>query len=471
MSYALYAHQKEMLRLATENDRFLFLAEVGTGKTLPMLIHMSNLLLAGEIDSVLVVAPLSGLGAWKRDIKKLSPERQRLIERHATFINFDKLSRKSSTWREKCWKSWGMIVLDEGHAIKKPSSNRTQYFVGKGHALGLASKAKYRYLLTGTLITNSHLEDLWAPLRFLFDDEWMTWADFKRHYLVTRTLPGSYAEIVVGYRNRAELLERVAACSYRILKKDCLDLPEQLPDEVVLVPWASGKNAEPFNKSTRDLYADALESYVEALDLVSDNPLTRLLRMRQIAAGHIKEPDTRDERGKKHRGATYRLNNDKVRYAMELVDSNLPHKSVIFYQFRETCAALEESLKKAGVKYLTLNGDQPDKEIWRVFQEDESVKVFVVQYESGSSAIDLFASSYTIFMEPTDSSFTNEQAHGRTHRSGQKQACNYVFLLTEGSVEEDMYRKLEAHEDFGEQAFREIARAQARRGRSVASAG
>jgi SNF2 family DNA or RNA helicase len=462
MSYALYSHQKEMLRLATENDRFLFLAEVGTGKTLPMLIHMSNLLLSGEIDSALVVAPLSGLGAWKRDIEKLSPDRQRLIRGALTLVNYDKLSRKTSKWRETCWKSWGMVVLDEGHAIKKPTSNRTQYFVGKGHALGLASKAQYRYLLTGTLITNSHLEDLWAPLRFLFDDAWMTWADFKRHYLVTKTLPGSYAEIVVGYRNRAELLEWVAQCSYRILKKDCLDLPEQLPDEVVLVPWATGKNAEPFNKSTKELYADALESYVEALDLVSDNPLTRLLHMRQIAAGHIKEQDTRDEQGKKHRGRTYRLNNDKVRYAMELVENNSPHKTVIFYQFRETCVALEDALKKTGRTYVTLNGDQPDKEIWRRFQDDDAISVIVVQYQSGSSAIDLFAASYTIFMEPTDSSFVNEQAHGRTHRSGQKQACNYVFLLTEGSVEEDMYRKLDSHEDFSETQYRDIARMQMR---------
>lgn len=34
MSYKLFDHQKTMLELMTEHDRFLILAEVGVGKTL-----------------------------------------------------------------------------------------------------------------------------------------------------------------------------------------------------------------------------------------------------------------------------------------------------------------------------------------------------------------------------------------------------------------------------------------------------
>ena len=460
MGLKLYDHQKKIIDLFTEHDRFLLLAEVGTGKTLPTLIDMSNKMLAGEVEKALVVAPLSGLGAWRRDIEKLPEDRQILLKQRLTLVNYDKLSRTDSPWRKKLWHPWDYLVLDEGHAIKRPQSNRTKYFLGQGYRLGLASLAKYRYLLTGTLITNSHLEDLWAPLRFLFDDDWMAWPDFKRQYLVTKNLPGSYAEIIVGYRHRDDLLTHVADCSYRILKKDCLDLPEQMPDEIVLVPWASAKNAAPFNKTTRALYEDALDSYVEALDLVSDNPLTRLLRMRQIASGHVKEADTRDEAGKKARGKTYPLKSEKVKYAMELIENNLPNKTVVFYQFRATCDQMEAALTKAKIKFVTLNGDQKNKDIWRDFQADRSIKVIVVQYAAGSSAIDLYASSYTIFMEPTDSSFVNEQAHGRTHRSGQHQACNYTFLLTEGSVEVDMYKRLEAHEDFSETAYRDVARKQ-----------
>lgn len=466
MGYKLYEHQKTILDLVTEHDRFLLLAEVGTGKTLPMVIHLSNLYLAGEINNALIVAPLSGIGAWHRDIAKLSEDRQRLILKNTTFINYDKLSREHSSWQEKCWHTWDFLLLDEGHAIAKPTSNRTKYFVGKGIRLGLASLAKYRYLLTGTLIANGRLEDLWAPLRFILDDEWMSYREFKQEFLVTKQLPGSYVDIVVGYRHRAELLDLVAQHSFRVLKKDCLDLPEELPDEVISVPWATGKNPEPFYKESKALYTDALESYVEALDMVMDNPLTRLLGMRQIAAGHIKESDTLDENGKKVRGKTHMLKSNKAKYALELIENNLPHKTVVFYQFRATCAAMEAALKKAKIEYVVLNGDQPDKNIWQKFQADESIKVILAQYQSGSSAIDLYSASYTIYMEPTDSSHIMEQSRARTHRSGQKQPCNYVFLLTEDSVEFDMYARLKKYQDFNEEAYREVARARLRNMRS-----
>lgn len=459
VGYVLFDHQKKMLELLSENDRFLILAEVGVGKTLSLVVHMSNLYLGGEIQNALIVAPLSGLGAWYRDIKKLTPERQKAIWKNTTFINYDKLSRKSGKYQKEIWKSWDLVILDEGHAISNPTSNRTQYFVGRGKALGLASKAKYRYLLTGTLITNGRLEDLWSPLRYILDDEWLPWTEFKHHFLVTKRLPNSYAEMVVGYRHRVELLNIVAEHSYRVLKKDCLDLPEEMPDEIISVPFHTTKNGEPFGVTTDVLYAGALDSYVDAIDMVMDNPLTRLLRLRQIATGHVKESDTRTETGALVRGEVYHLNNLKTKYAMELIENNLPNKTVVFYQFTATCTALEASLKARHIKYVTLNGAQKNKNIWADFQSDPSIEVIIVQYQSGSVAIDLFAASYTIYMEPTDSSYIMEQSRARTHRNGQTSPCNYVFLLTEGTVEFDMYKRLENYEDFNETTYREIARA------------
>ena len=38
---------------------------------------------------------------------------------------------------------------------------------------------------------------------------------------------GRSVEIVVGYRNLAELSEKLKPFSYRVLKDDCLDLPKK----------------------------------------------------------------------------------------------------------------------------------------------------------------------------------------------------------------------------------------------------
>jgi hypothetical protein len=62
-------------------------------------------------------------------------------------------------------------------------------------------------------------------------------------------------------------------------------------------------------------------------------------------------------------------------------------------------------------------------------------------------------------MEPTDSSEVLEQARKRADRHGQTQACRNIFLLTEGTIEGDMYATLMGHEDFAEKAYRDIARA------------
>lgn len=453
----LFNHQKTILELLTDNAAFMLLCEQGTGKTLPMLIHLSNLYMAGEIEDALIIAPKSGLGAWRRDMEKLSPSRAKLIRDNTTLINYDKLSRKGGKWRTMCAKHWGCIILDEGHAIAKPTSNRTQYLVGRGKVKGLNVHADYRYILTGTLITNGRLEDTWSPLTFI-DPEYMSLKEFKARYLVTVNLPQTYVEIVVGYRHTDELLSHLSSVSYRVTKEDCLDLPEQLPDDVIEVEWATGANTEPFRKNTRSIYDEALDSYIEAIDQSSDIPLTRMLRLRQIATGHIKESDTVDRDGKTVKGQTYHLKTDKVSYAMQLVENNLPHKTVIFYQFTASCDVLCEQLTKKKIPFVTLNGKQKDKDIWRKFQEDDTIKVIVVQYQAGSSAIDLYAASYTIFYEPTDSSTILEQARARTHRNGQNHPCSYIFLLTKNSIEEDMYKKLAGYEDFNEKTYREVVK-------------
>jgi hypothetical protein len=91
--------------------------------------------------------------------------------------------------------------------------------------------------------------------------------------------------------------------------------------------------------------------------MVMDNPLVRKLRIRQIAAGHIKESDTLGvlhefDTGTRRIGRTYPLKSLKTQYAMEKIEDNLPNKVVVAYQFRNTCAELEKALKRKGIKYM-----------------------------------------------------------------------------------------------------------------------
>jgi SNF2 family DNA or RNA helicase len=464
MALILRSDQKESLDFVTVHERALVLSEQGVGKTIVLLMHLRNLLLAGEVKTALIVATASGINAWTRDIKKFSPSDQKMLTDAITLVGYAKISRKDSAWRERIHHWWDVIILDESHALKKPTSNRCQYFIGKGKALGLTSKCRFLYQLTGTLITNSHLEDAWAPLRAILGDEWAyyRYEDFERHFLITTYLPGSYVKMIRGYRHTDELLALLAHYSYRVLAADVLtDKPDALPDEVVVVSFPSTFNDKPFHKTSQQLYDDALDSYVEALDRVTDNPLTRMGLLRQIAAGHIKEPDTRDEHGKKHRGETHYIATNKIDETVRLIAEHLPEKTVVFHEFVATGLALEAALRREGIGYHALNGAQKDKGVWKTFQRDDT-PVFIGQYASSSRSIDLFAAYQVVFMEPTDSSEVLEQARKRADRHGQTRAVRNVFLLTDGTIECDMYATLMGHEDFHEKTYREIARERAR---------
>ena len=91
----LYKHQKIALTYMRLNNSFYLAMEQGTGKTIPTLKRIQELFDSGLINSCLVIAPKSALGAWDRDIELFTPEEQEQLKR-ITLINYDKVCRCSS---------------------------------------------------------------------------------------------------------------------------------------------------------------------------------------------------------------------------------------------------------------------------------------------------------------------------------------------------------------------------------------
>lgn len=423
----LMQHQEMILNLLSNDKGFAVFAEQGTGKTLPMLYHLTNLFMMGKIRDALVVAPLSALGSWQSDIKKLPKHRQSFCDR-ITFINYDKLSRKDSKYREDITKSWGAIVLDEAHAIKDRTSNRTKYL------LALSQYCEYRYILTGTPLGNGRLEDFYTLMNFINPATFKSWAEFAARYLTMIRLPGSYVEIIKGYRNREELLSIVAEHSIRVYKKDCLDLPEKLPDEVIYVECKEKK-----------MYKQALDLFIEEFDIAMANGLVRLAKIRQLLSGHIKDDE----------GKTQLVKCDKLSALEELIES-ISNKTVVFCEFTESIHQISNMLDKKHIKHIILSGEQKDKFIWQRFQDEEDIQVIICQYGSANAGINLYKASHTIYYEPDLSTTVISQSKDRTHRYGVKNPCSYYWLITKDTMEEDIYKKLVSNEDFNKKALIEI---------------
>lgn len=381
------------------------------------------------------MAPKSALGAWERDMELFNAVDREILRVSVTLINYDKVWRggEKSPYNKK----YGCIILDEAHLIKNRSSQRSKFL------LKLACKADYRYILTGTPIGNGQLENIWSLYCFL--DPYL-----ERGRVYSKIFGGSYQVFQdrycilnmyhkpSSYIHVKELQEIINEHSYRVKKVDCLDLPEKLPDEIIKVDLVEKK-----------LYKKlATESAILEYEILAENPLSRLVKLRQLSSGYL---TYKDDKGV---DSLLELKTEKLSVLEEILEGYPEDKKiVIFAEFKYSITKISDLLRKMKIRFVTLDGEQKDKTIWRQFQADKRIRVIVCQYQTASAGIDLFASDTIIYYEPTLRSNILEQSRDRIHRTGQKEKCSYIHLLTRGTVEVDIYRALAGYSDFSEALF------------------
>lgn len=130
----------------------------------------------GKVDRVLIVAPLSILGVWEEEFEKFADFPYTLTVLKGTVAKkkkqLEELSGEGlqvvvvnyeSAWRlEKELLAYNadLVIADEAHKLKENRSKQSQ---GMHH---IGDKARYKLLLTGTVITNKEL-DVFSQYRFL----------------------------------------------------------------------------------------------------------------------------------------------------------------------------------------------------------------------------------------------------------------------------------------------------------------
>jgi len=376
---------------------------------------MTNLILAGKAETALVIAPKSAIGAWKRDIKKTSGKRREACK-NITLINYEKV------WRGKTYdKPYDIVVLDESHKIAHRNSKQSKF------CMKYNTRSTYRYILTGTPLGQGRLQDMWAQMEFLMPNFFGRYSEFEARYCVTRQLAGTFVKIVVGYRNKEELLDRIKPYASSLTLDDIVDMPDDLPDNIVVCP-------APF----KGIMSALDKGYIKEYDMIIDNPLVKLMKMRQIASGFII-----DERGETH------TISDTKRFAFgELMDEIGDTKVVIFCEFKHSIEMVRLELFKRQISHVILDGNQADKEIWRWFQEHDHVKAIICQYGTANAGIDLYTARQMIFYEPSQSNLVTEQAKARIKTAVNPKPCLYHWLIADGTVELKILKQLEKHQDF-----------------------
>lgn len=412
----LFPHQEQLLETLQNFDQYAIFWAPRVMKTMPVSLHCTNLLLGGKADSMIVIAPKSALGAWKRDFATFKGKRKEVADK-IVLVNYEKV------WRRKDYdKHFDIVVLDESHKIAHRTSKQAKF------CMKYNRRSKYRYILTGTPLGQGRLQDLYSQMEFLIPGFFGQYREFEARYCVTRQLPGTFVRIVVGYRNKEELLARVGEYVTSLSLDDVADMPEELPDNVVVCP-----------RPNMFVQSGVRKNYVKEYDMIIPNPAVKLMKLRQVASGFII-----DEAGKTHNIG------DTKRFAFgELMDEiGWDQKVVIFCEFKASVRDVVTELVKRNMSHVVLDGDQRDKEIWRWFQENDHVKAIVCQYQTANAGIDLWTARNLIFYEPSLSTQMVEQARNRIKTAVNPKPVQYHWLIAKDSVELKILKQLKQHKDF-----------------------
>jgi SNF2 family DNA or RNA helicase len=319
-----------------------------------------------------------------------------------------------------------LVAIDESTTIKNPAAQRTK------NILRLSKLSKYRRILTGSPVTKSPL-DLYTQCYFL--DPWLLDHDsyyaFRTRYAQLRTanFNGRSVQLVVGYRNLAELSEKLKPFSYRVLKDDCLDLP----------PKTFMKRIIQLTPEQKRLYEQMKSMALAELNgkmLTTFNAVTQIMRLQQITCGHFKADD----------GSMQEIKNNRITELLNVLDE-VEGKAVIWAHWRHDIATIVREIEKEYPgSVMTYYGDtttEDRQKAIRAIQNPESkIRFLVGTPQTGGYGITLTGASTMIYYSNGYDLEKRQQSEARIDRIGQKKPMTYIDILAEDTVDEKIVKAL-----------------------------
>ena len=446
-----FAHQKKALEMSWDKEVFAYFMEMGTGKSKVLIDNIAMLYNAGKINGALIVAPKGvyknwfdseipnhmpdyiekRVGLWRTDpkAKDLQPLFKTGAELHILIMNVEAFStKKGMQFAEKFLNSHKVLMgIDESTTIKNPAAKRTKNIVS------LRPLTKYRRILTGSPVTKSPL-DLFTQCYFL--DPYLldqsSYYVFRTRYAVCRKInvSGRQVEIVVGYRNLAELSEKLKPFSYRVLKDDCLDLPKK----------TYMKRTVELTDEQKKVYKQMKQEAIAFLNgkmVTSATVITQLMRLHQITCGHFKSND----------GTVQDIKNNRITQLMDILDE-VEGKAVIWAHYRHDIEKIVEAIsKKYGnntvVTYFgDTSTDDRQKAIKKIQDKESPVRFIIGTPQTGGYGITLTGASTMIYYSNGYDLEKRMQSEARIDRIGQEKPMTYIDIMAEDTIDDKIVKSL-----------------------------
>ena len=406
--------------------------EQGLGKTLTAIEAFLELRRRHRVRHMLVLCPNSLKRTWSREIGTFAPALSvRIIEGTArtrrtalakaredvVIVNYESARGEITPVRALMRRLHPVLVLDESHYVK------SRYSLTSISARHFAPLAEFRWLLTGTPVTNSP-GDIHSQINLVTDED----------------ILGPYDVFMLDYGDASDnpilqekLASRISAFLLRRTKEECLDLPEKIFVDVY-VPLPSWQ---------RELYCDVRDGIVrdvrsmdgETFRSFASTAFTRLLRLSQVASNpSLFIPEEKREPAKFE---------ELDRILLELIGS-CGRKVILWSYYVGTIKDLVERYQHYGV--VSLYGGTPTDErqnIVQSFQSDQKVNLLIANPAAAGTGFTMTAATYAIYETLNWRYDLYAQSQDRNHRIGQEMGVTYLRLIAEDTLDEVVVQALE----------------------------
>ena len=465
-----YQHQLDAVKEADRKTGFAYLMEMGTGKSKCLLDDAGILYTRGEINFLMVVAPKGVYQNWvnaeipahlsddiKREVIRWvpSPNKKQKEELNSLgniksehlvifVMNVEAFSTKKGNDFALTIASMrgnrGMIAVDESTTVKNHKAKRTK------NLIKIAHKFYYRRILTGSPVTNNPM-DLYSQFHLLSKHilGCNNFYTFQNRYAWLQKVSGqshTYQQIL-GYRNLNELSDKIKNFSFRVLKKDCLDLP----------PKTYTVRHVPLSTEQIKMYMDLKREAMIILedDLVSaPQVITQMLRLQQVLSGHVRTDD----------GELIEIPNKRIDALLDTI-SEIEGKVLIWSRFRYDIQKITETLNKAygrgcARSYYGDTSDADRQQIIDSFQDKDSpLRFFVGNPQTAGLGLTLTAANTVVYYSNDFNLETRIQSEDRCHRIGQNNPVTYVDLIAQGTIDERIVKALQNKLDLSAKVLKE----------------
>jgi len=459
-----YKHQLDVFETSKDMQNYALFMEMGTGKSKVVIDNAAYLYEQGKITALFIIAPKGAyLNWWYNELPAHMPDRIPVTQAYWTagarkwqhemmdalfdpddknlkilIMNVEALATKKG--QDFAYKFLVVhevfMTLDESTTIKNEKAKRSKA------AIRLGKMACIRRILSGEPIVRSPL-DIYNQCAFL-DRSLLGFSTFfgfrnqfaiiEKQYISTHSF-----DKVVGFQRLDELQSLLKQFSARILKSECLDLP----DKVYTIRYME---MEPEQKRLyKEMKEQALIELSQFEIVTAPLVMTKMLKLHQIVCGFI----TNNE------GKVTHISDVRMKIIREVLDE-APGKVIIWAAYRHNIRQLEKSLGEHYGKETVASfyGETPNlerQEIVKSFQDPHStLRYFISHPRTGGFGITLTQATTVIYYANSYDLEARIQSEDRAHRIGQTSKVVYVDIICKGTVDEHITKNLRDKKNIAE---------------------